>query len=397
MGAIRKTCYCEIGFLETFLSSRPTTLEPNDESILFMNNWTSLYCFISKSDLVLNISSIEFDKIKEKNEWLKMLWKKSSNGECGLDFVGNNSFPDITNLKLSNNEDKLLNAVFLTSHDDSICRRQSKLYGVIVLNVNLLKKCKHIFIDNGIEIPNTKIKNWDFLRNMNNLFPPLNICNSMVIVDNYLFADDIGKGGDERLKYNLEPILRAVLPEKLEDGECFELAIFTGERKDEFSNKLSGGYGTHYNYVCSLISRLRPKLNYRICFYSKAQNDFHDRSILTNNIWISSGHGFDIFRKSGAVDKPTTINVAFPFIQSTLLWCDGSYKNVLLKAYKICDSYIKEGINYWGGERSNRLISNYSQSIQKKTTDNGLQSFKAGTTIDLSLLPDFGKWGTKRF
>ncbi len=398
MRAIRKTCYCEIEFLKEFLSSRPKLLEANDESISAMSNWVSMYQFICKSDLVLNISASEFGDLKNEDAWLQMLWKKSSNGECGLEFVSRSNFPDIANLVVTKEDATIFNAVYLTTQNDTICIKQSKRYGVIVLNVNLAKGCKHLFSDNGTEFPSSEAQDWNFLRGLNALYPSLNICNSMIIVDNYLFTDNIGNGADEKLEYNLKPILRELLPESLDEDAVFELAIFTDERKE--NDAPSKGFEKQYNYIRSLISKIRPKLRYKICIYTKVKDSFHDRSLLTNNIWISSGHGFDIFGKTRDVKKPTSINIAFPFIQSELLWCDGAYINVLKKANAICNRLVEHNINYWGNkEPSNRIISNYCGLSNDKKTVQQLQPtpIAVGMKIDLSKLPDFSKWGKRRF
>jgi hypothetical protein len=384
-----------------FLSSRPTLLEANDESILAMSNWVSMYQFICKSDLVLNVSSSEFGDLKNKDTWLQMLWKKSANGECGLEFVSRSAFPDVKNLEKAIANTKILNAVFLTTLDDTVCIKQSKRYGVIVLNTSLAKGCKHLFSDNGTEFPSSEAQDWNFLRGLNALYPALNICNSMIIVDNYLFSDNIGNGANEKLEYNLKPMFRELLPEALDEGAIFELSIFTEESKED--GVQLKGFEKQYNYISSLISKIRPKLKYKISIYTKVKDSFHDRSLLTNNIWISSGHGFDIFGKAKGVKKPTSISIAFPFIQSKLLWCDGAYINVIKKANVICNRLVEYNINYWGDkDQSNRIISNYCSSNSDKNTTQHSQQLKsspltAGMKIDLSNLPDFSKWGKRRF
>lgn len=218
----------------------------------------------------------------------------------------------------------------------------------------------------------------------------------MIIVDNYLFSDDIKNDDDEKLKYNLLPILKIILPKNLNEGEIFEIAIFTGEDKTH-------NFDAQLNYFRSLISKIRPNLNLRICFYGNSQKEFHDRAILTNNLWISSGHGFDIFGKSKDVSKPTTINIAFPFIQNKLLWCDGSYLNVISKAKSISiNRLVEPNKNYWGDkERTNRIIQNYNKednsSPDVQPTESSKRVYQPNMKIDLSKIPDYNKWGRRRF
>lgn len=391
-----KTCFCEVGFLREFIGSHPTMLVPNDDVIRLMGNWISVYHFICKSDVVIDITAAEFSSIKDNNEWMRLFWKKSSNGECNIEFAGMKEFPHISNLSHDKCSVKELNAVYLTTQPDDVCIKKSNELGVVVLNNDLIKKCDHLFIDNGTEFPSRKAKDWDFMKQLNSVFPSINICNSMIIVDNYLFSDNIKNEADERLEYNLKPILRTLLPHSLAEGEIFEIAIFTGEdKKQSFERQL--------NYISSLITKIRPNLNTRICFYGKSQSAFHDRAILTNNIWISSGHGFDIFGRSKEIGKPTTINIAFPFIQNKLLWCDGSYLNVINQAESISQNrLIEPNINYWGDEnKSNRIIQYYSDSSNKskKEADTGILQtpFQPNMKIDLSKIPGYNKWGRKRF
>ena len=394
-----KTCYCEVGFLTEFINSHPTVLEPNDEIIRLMGNWISMYQFICKADVVLDISSAEFSKLKEESEWMRMFWKKSSNGECKIEFVGKSKFPYVNKLSYDKCSIRELNAVYLTIQPDNICTRLSTELGVVVLNNNLVKDCAHLFRDNGTEFPSDKAKDWDFLKHLNKVFPSINICNSMIIVDNYLFSDDVKNEDNEKVKYNLLPILKILLPNSLAEGEIFEIAVFTGEDKER-------SFEIQLNYFRSFITKIRPNLEVKICFYGKTQKEFHDRAILTNNVWMSSGHGFDIFGRSKDVGKPTTINIAFPFVQNKLLWCDGSYLNVISQADFISNKRLnKPNLNYWGDiERTNRIIQYYkedskeSEDTKENTSpDFSERVFKPNMKIDLTKIPGYNQWGRKRF
>lgn len=391
-----KTCFCEVGFLTEFINSHPTILEPNDDIIKLMGNWISMYQFICKSNVVLDISASRFSQIKESNEWMKMFWKKSSNGECNIDFSDPGDFPYISDLLNRKRNIKELNAVYLTTQPDNICRKLSEELGIVILNNDLVRSCSHLYIDNGTEFPSDNAKDWDFLRRLNSVYPAVNICNSMIIVDNFLFTDDLKNGDDEKFEYNLKPILKTLLPHYLSNDEVFEIAIFTGEDKDR-------NFGRQMNYIRSLITRIRPSLKVRLCFYGKSQSMFHDRAILTNNLWISSGHGFDIFGKTKDVGKPTTVSIAFPFLQNKLLWCDGSYLNIIRQAQNISQNrLIEPDINYWGdAERTNRIIQYFGRTNNKseiaQTPDISQGVYQPNMKIDLTKIPDYSKWGKSRF
>lgn len=389
---MRKPCYCEIGFLRDFFAIRPVNMEPNEETIHLTWLWVSLFKFISKASIILDISKLEFEKLIDSNKDLSEIgknikedidttetsavdsrfvsWLKLINKSEGLiDFTeSEDSFPYISEFRVDefDDDDQRLNAVYLTTQNDAVCKKQSKMFGVIVLNSNLAKECAHLFMDIGHAFPSNDAKDWSFLKGIK--FPSLNICNSIIIVDNYLFIDDMDKYCDgkvrrewmDKIEQNLQPILQALLPEKLDDGVMFEIAIFTAQDKDNPDKS----FETQYQSLNTYLSVKRKNIKFRINFYGKCHEVFHDRCILTNNVWISSGHGFDIFSKNRGSLKPTTINIAFPFLQSSLLWCDGSYLNVLSQAKKIIDSYPDK---YWGDcKRHNRIVSYF---IRKDDVD----------------------------
>jgi len=363
----RKTVFCELEFLHEFLGKRPTMLEPNDNSIQQMECWMSLYKFICKSDLVKNITEDSFKTLCDENSWMSMLWKKSTQGECGLDFETDNFISIKKGERLIINESSL-NSVYLTNADDTICKKYSKEYGIIVLNSSSIMDCLHLYKDNGTSFPDVVARNWSFLYALNGCTPPLNTCNALVIVDNYLFESnykDVGSSKKEvtfsfqdKLEYNLKPILNSLLPDELMDGMFFEIVIASGKKDVDYEQQ--------YNYALSIIRSLRPKLKFNLAFYNDA-SVFHDRCIVSNNVWISCGHGFDIFKKEGSSpSKSTTVNVVFPFIQSGVLWVDGSFLNLMRDLKKVVSRYNEEGKSFWGNNKGVcRMMSHYTEDKQK--------------------------------
>ena len=107
----KKVIYCEIEFLNEFLSSFPL-LQPNDESLRLVDAWMSFYNFFCKSDIILNISKSEFISMTNGNEWLFRLWKKSTDYQCGVDFE-KEAFPDLSSLSGEKADNNILLAYFL--------------------------------------------------------------------------------------------------------------------------------------------------------------------------------------------------------------------------------------------------------------------------------------------
>jgi len=402
-----KVCYCEIGFLKEFFDSRPLFIEPTEERVQLLWVWASFYRFLSKAALILDISESEFKHFLEEvddaknvdpsicsfNEggnfksWLKLINK--SEGPIGFT-EESDTFPNITELeiseeRISESDDQKLNAIYLTTLDDAQCKKYSRLRGVIILNNNLAKQCGHLFKDNGHPVPSEGANDWGFLKSLK--YPSLNICNTIIIVDNYLFINDekedgeIRRGWEEKLEQNLHPILQALLPENLDESIAFEIAIFTTQ---DIEHKYKS-FEDQYQNIVNYLAVKRKKIKFRVNFYGKCHEAFHDRCILTNNVWISSGRGFDIFGKTKDNTKPTSINIAFPFIQSSLLWCDGSYLNVLAQAKKIRDNRLQEpNINYWGdNNRNNRTVSYYTHKNNEERI--------TGNKVYANLIPSINK------
>ena len=352
----KKIVYCEMEFLQEFLNSYPL-LEPNDESLRLVDAWMSFYQFFCKADIFLNISASEFISFTHNNDWLKRLWKKSTDNQCGLEFE-KDSFPDISLLNGYNADNKALNAVFLTTKEDEICNEKAKELGIFVFNPEMAKHCNHLFCDNGTAFPDEKAKDWNFMKGLigTNVRPPINISNSMLIIDNYLLCDDTDIDYQKKLDYNLKPILQNLLPAQVAEGLVYDITFFVGARSER-----KNLYDAQYNYLHTMIQRLRKDLNFRLNIFIGKQDKFHDRSIITNNVLINSGHGFGILRKNGETNTPTSVNIVFPFFQTKIAWCDNTYLNIIQTAKKIVDRLHQPNVTYWGeDEKDNKLISFYN-------------------------------------
>jgi hypothetical protein len=63
------------------------------------------------------------------------------------------------------------------------------------------------------------------------------------------------------------------------------------------------------------------------------KTDFHDRAILTNNLWIDSGSGFNLLRRDRLhfkAEKSTTISIAHVFFASkNINWLDNAAANLI--------------------------------------------------------------------
>lgn len=306
-------------------------LNPAERNMQYMQQWIGLYCFLAKSNIVFDISLEDFQLKAPEDQYLLALWQKSAEGECGLKCKKNN-FPYINALKSEHMTDQQLNAVYLTTQETDVCDRQSQRLGVIVLNIQLINNATHIFKDNGTAFPSVYAKDWNFMRGLLKHAPKLNLSNTMIIADNYLLYDS------QKIQYNLIPILKILLPNQLDNNIPYQICFFCEDQRNMLRNRLP--------QLVKIIKQIRPLLNFQLMIYD-AQDVFHDRAIITNNVWISCGHGFDIFSSRGPIDKATTINIVYPFLQSSIQWADQAYLNLLRDA-KAIDRHASLGENYWG-------------------------------------------------
>lgn len=394
----KKAVYCEMAFLNEFLNSYPS-LEPNEESLKLVDAWMSFYLFFCKSDIVLDISVSEFNTLAKSNSWLFRLWKKSSEGQCGLEFE-KETFPDVSKIVGGETDSRILNAVYLTTKENDECNRRSQEIGVFVLNPEMARHCNHLFCDNGSAFPDERTKDWSFIKGLlsPSVIPPINISNSMLIIDNYILYDDWDIDYQQKMDYNLKPILQNILPTRIAEGVIYEIVVFVGIRSEDVNKK--DFFGASYHYLRALIERIRKDLKFRLSvFIGKSEDKFHDRSIVTNNVLINSGHGFGILRKGGKTNSPTSINIVFPFFQTKMAWCDRSFLNIMQTARRIIERYHEHNVDCWGDyKEGSRLISYYNSTESKKNQQDNLHVYyqvpdkdvKSGLKIigkmDISLL-----------
>lgn len=338
----RKTVYCEYAFWQTFIKACPSVLDPSERNMQYTRQWINLYCFLAKSNIIFDLSVEEFQLQVPSDSFLLSLWQKSTEGACGLKCKKNN-FPYIQNLTKEHITNNQLNAVYLTNQTTEICNSQSQRFGIIILNLQLLNKAQHIFQDSGTAFPSPLAKDWNFMRGLLKDEPKINISNTLIITDNYLLFDN------QRIKYNLLPILKILLPYELAQDLPYQICIFTEDKRNILKHSISP--------LVKMIKQIRPHLDFQLMIYHAA-DVFHDRAIITNNIWISCGHGFDIFTANGPIDKATTINIVYPFFQTSIQWADQAYINLLHDAQAV-DKQADLNVNYWGiRKHGNRLFNN---------------------------------------
>lgn len=333
----RQQVYCEIEFYRQFINAFPKEVIPTEEGIQKSKRWVDFNSYLFKSDLILNINGLDFKTLTENSEYFWLLWKRSTSGECGLEFDERN-FPNLEKFsEYISLDNKYLSSVYLTCNHSEFCQNIEANYGVKVIPNELVFKTDNFFNVHieSIEKGEKSHKNWDFLRVYKHP------CNALAIVDNYILKNEM------IINENIVPILDKLLPKKLEIP--FHISIFA---KNEFNNK------KHQEHILNLISAIRPELNFKFTMH-KMQNEFHDRSIITNYMLIDSGSGFDLFSKNRA-NHQTRITGYYPFSAANInadarLTYQGIKKSLRKIFDTACDT--KYLTTFWG-DKENRLFEN---------------------------------------
>ncbi len=345
----RKTTYCEFGFWREFSSDFPQKMELDDEAKKSVECWLHFYDLCSNVNLKFDIT---YDQLKEdvqKDELLLKLWKRSSNGACGLECEAD-KFPHIDQLSPDALGKTDMNAVFLTNKDSDTCLQKSQEFGVLVLNNQNRENFKYLFSDNSvaIDIRDSNIHSWDFLKNYG-----LNICNSIIVVDNYLLSSA------ENINDNLLPILNILLQKKSKVPIHISIFCDLHKSKNMPENQLKSKVEETYELISKNIGKQTS--DFKLTIYYGA-NHLHDREILTNNAWIGCGAGFDLFKR-GQSTKQTKVQVLFPFVK---LGIDGNsadetaYMNLLKETLKIDQNSVQtQYVWNYVGDKTNRLMDCY--------------------------------------
>lgn len=173
-------------------------------------------------------------------------------------------------------------------------------------------------------------------------------CNSLIIIDNYILSKT------DLINENLTDILDTLIPSHLSSKIDFHITFFTSSLNNA-KDKLQS--------VTDMLKALRPEINFSLSIIKSSSDNFHDRNIISNNILISCGGGFDLF-KLGKSQKTTTVSLHNPFITTNEQWLRKAYSDILHDTLKVYDSSPKFGENNIGdtypnfmlGESRNRLI-----------------------------------------
>ena len=342
----KRDIYCEYAFWEAFFEMEESVLRDRSKRKL----WDEFYEFLSNNNLFFDIPQQTINE--DTYGGVNIMRIRQEKGGAGIKFIPK-KFPKFEDF--SDDDDNRLNAVFLTTLETAVCESLSRRFGVIVFNLSMIFSAKHVFVNNGISFDRSNGQNWTYLWELKNKFPSISCCNSLLIADRYLLSDV----NESVFDNNLSPILDALLPQQLDNGIIFNICIIADNLCSSIEEKL-------YR-IEMLIKDLRPQLTFSLNIFSSKK--LHDRSILTNNIILTSGAGFDVIGRNEMPLRFTTTSLYFPFLQyepnGIIKYLDCI--NNVLKIERSCRSYQH---NYWGEEnpRHHLLDYYYEEPVMPRAT-----------------------------
>lgn len=208
--------------------------------------------------------------------------------------------------------------IFFLEQSEAVCAQLENLLGYeFISSDTLMKKWgKHYETKSLVKTtsltpdendPDT-LSSWNDLKFLSE-FPN----NSIVVIDKYILSDN----SNNRLKDNLFPLLKTLLPDKLETPLFLTIIsgdILTSNKGASVIERTKKVYGLIHSYLAQ-FKNLKVDLtivNNDNSFYPRGL-ELHDRVIYTNYYYLMSSKGWDIFNKKERKLGNSRINIDFNF------------------------------------------------------------------------------------
>lgn len=311
----------------------------NDPAEVFekIARWNELFKFICRSNVFVDSPLQELGERAQRDPMLKLLLKKNGDGQFNLEHQ-EEPFPDLE----SNQEFEYVDdysSIFLTKADH---RKAAREHGVINICPETIWNQRDKFRDTGEAVKTDNGFAWnkmDILRESSN---------GMVIIDNFVLAPD-KRTGQCTTRYDLRELLRLMLPDTYR--EEYSLSIFYFDDSDD-DNIREDRRKHFYQSVKDFLRAKKKYLNVKLELFPTAANgqnyhkDFHDRTIITNNVWISSEAGFDLLvqdfstiTNTRAIKTTKTHGLYLGFGNEVANWLDKAYDDLIEEAKQCLKKY----------------------------------------------------------
>ena len=233
------------------------------------------------------------------------------------------------------------------------CDNIEKKYGVVVICASSLPNRRFLFDGDGFSLEKNRQYPLKYMSFKEQLQQP---CNSMIVIDPYLLNSIVVDKVNNTISFpgilnNLEPLLDAVLPQKLEID--YHLTIISSlENRDDIKRA--------YEKVKKCLKRVRKDLNVKLGlvytakgYYYKTES-FHSRHVISNNFCVDSEDGLDLFNEKGYITKNNpTVTIVFPRLFGNSRQDISKYESWIKSVKKYIDSCPEKDFY---GTKENRLL-----------------------------------------
>lgn len=276
---MKHTLYCEYDFFINFFDNRPKIDAGDPFSEDKKNEIWKKYCslFFQGSNIHLNISGDEFYN-KPSNKFIDMLKKKKTEGGIKIKF---DKFPD----DFDNINEK--HALFFLC-DLALCNQKEGDNGMLFFsNSNIFQKANCIFPNDCFYRIDKTIPDWQFLAKHKHP------CNFILIIDKFIFKKIAVS------EKNLTSLFNVLLPDKIK--KTFHVIIRTKKPTntdtnwDDWKGIIDCGNWEEKikGYFLTIIRNIRKEQDFPVqIIFEEIKYSEHDRNLITNYYWISSGYGF---------------------------------------------------------------------------------------------------------
>lgn len=324
----RRAIFLEAAFWDWFSECFRALLTSTDEmDAEKITRWNQLFKFICRSDVFIDAP---LHILGEKAKTDKVLWKLlKRNGDGQFDLNSKDPFPDLESSR-SFDYDTDYQSVFFTKIDHNEAARR---HGVINISADTIWAQENKFKDTGSAISRGEYFSWGSMEDILH-----EASTGMVAVDNYfmkLLNPMTDRNGTRlSLAKNLEKLINLMLPENCDKFYYISIFYLDAGRLDERQRKRN-------MYSCAIenfVKRTRPKLRFELeLFPTDGIGDFHDRAILTNNVWIGCEGGFDVI-KGNRSQKSTKFHCLYlGFGNEAAKWLDQSCDDLIRDAKEVIE------------------------------------------------------------
>lgn len=346
-----RTIFLETAFWDYFskcyglLFADPYLAEDVPEKI---SRWNNLDKFIRRSSVFIDTPLYELAEKAKEDTRLRFLLKSNGDGNMELDYQ-EDPFPDLeSNNKLEYESD--CSSIYFTASDH---QKAAKRHGVINICPDNIWNQHEKFIDSGPHTETSKRWNWDKLGILKEN------SNGMILIDNYIMSPPNKKTGLCSINPDLKGLLCHLLPDVSNEKYILSIFYYDSEMDDGWDDLEDKEYKkdnieTHRKQyaqsIKNFIKEEKRLLDFKVELFptiaseiiNKKTKDFHDRTIVTNNVWVGSEAGFDILDKKDYVlaTKSTKFHgVYLGFGDEICRWLPGAYDQLISDAKRCLKKY----------------------------------------------------------